>query len=485
MRSAALRNTGLLVLLCGGLWALPVRAQESGSGEAGVAVPTEAPTVESEAAKAVDDDELGLWDKYVQYMRSELHRIGEMDLYGVTSQLPKGYLSAKWDRGWIDAKHRYTDKRKLGPVMQPIEFSQNGNKMLSVDMGLNGYGGGHTFQFSYGITNPLDWYIEIPFTYLNVGFSPKLNDIDPENKRGLAGYKIDPNAAQMLGVSDPKNYTACEFLNKTLPYLGRPPVATSYNGEWLLGDINTGFSWNVYRNDWYSIALTPRVYLPTGYTPKPEENLMYATGPAVETGIGGWAVSATEGFDIKILEIPAVFGSLIFSSELTAGYAFEQKRAYPTNFVKPSQTAQLLDPVSFPDLSELEGEFSYTPGWSMSWTAQLNLNLAIFGLGVAYGVDWKGEPELVGDPAFVQMAKGLQLLGSQQVEAVQVAGSIRLLGLCEVSPICIPLDVSLQYTKVVDGYNALVYDNFFQLTLKGYIPINPSNDKGPASTGGK
>lgn len=452
---------------------------------AGEELPAAAPTPEAEAQPA-NDDELGIYDRYVEYMRSELNRIGSMEIWGVTGQLPKGYLSAKWDRGWINAKHRYDDKRALGPVMKPIEFNQNGQKLLSVDMGLEGYGGGHTFQFSYGITNPLDWYIEIPFTYLNIGFNPKLNDIDPENKNGLQGYKIHPTAAGLLGVKDPKNYTACQFLHETLPYLGRPPVATRYHGEWLLGDINTGFSWNVHRTKRYSLALTPRVYLPTGYTPAPEDSLTYATGPGVETGIGGWAVSATEGFDIRLLNIPSIFFDSVFSTELTAGYAFEQKRPYPKNFVKPNGMAMMLDPISFPDLSHLQkgGEFRYTPGWSMSWTAQLNLSLAIFSLGLGYGVDWKGEAELVGDPAFIQMAKGLQLLGSQSVEAVQLAGSINLLGLCAVLPVCIPAQLSLQYTKVIDGYNALVYDDFWQLTIKGYIPINPGDDTGPVSTGG-
>ncbi len=472
-----------ILILLGGLSVVSARVAVADDAAGTEVLPLEAPQAVEEA-QPVSEDERGIWDKYVGFMRSELNRIGEMDIWGVTGQLPKGYLSAKYDRGWIRAKHRYDDKRALGPVMKPIEFNQNGEKLLSVDMGLKGYGGGHTFQFSYGITNPLDWYFELPFTYMNIGFNPSLNDIDQENKRGLKGYKIHPLAAGMLNVPDPKKYSACEFMNRTLPFLGRPPVATKYHGEWMLGDINTGFSWNIYRNKWYSLALTPRVFLPTGYTPAPEENLTYATGPGVETGIGGWAVSATEGLDIRLLTIPSIFFDSIFSTEFTAGYAFQQKRPYPTNFTKPSDTATQLDPISFPDLSHLEGKFSYTPGWSMSWTAQLNLSLAIFSLGLGYGVDWKGEAELNGDPAFIQMAKGLQLLGTQAVEAVQLAGSINLLGLCAVLPVCIPAQLSLQYTKVVDGYNALVYDDFWQLTIKGYIPINPGDDTGPVSTGG-
>ena len=404
---------------------------------------------------------------YMDFMWGELEKIGAMDLYGVTSQLPQGYFSYKWDWGTIKASKRYNAKRQLGPVMEPIEFTEGDEKMISIDMGLEGHGGGHTFQFSYGITDPLDWYIEIPFTYMNVGFKPKIREIDDE------GNKISPKYAQILGIDDPSAYNAGQFNTETLPMLGRPSVATDYKAKWMLGDINTGFSWNIYRTPRFSVALTPRVYLPTGHIPPSNRNILYGTGPELETGLGGWAVGATQGYDVRLFKY-SWWIDVIASSEFTAAYALPQEREYPTNFpdlrtpeekeMGAPTKGEMVDAASFPNLSHLDGKFDYFPGWSMSWTAQLGVHFGPLGLGAGYGIEYSQEPELNGDPDFIQMAQSLELLGASSVEMVQLAVSLGLLPF-------IPAEVSFQWKKVVDGYNAIVFDDFYQLTVKGYIPL--------------
>ena len=395
---------------------------------------------------------------YMEFWEGEIERIGAMDLYGVTSQLPTGYLSVKWQMDFIKAGSRYDDKRKLGPVMPPIEFTQDDKKLISIDLGLEGHGGGHTFQISYGITDPLDWYIEIPFTYMNVSFNPEVAEIDDE------GNKIDPSLASVLGVDDPKEYGPGDFLYSTLPQLGRPAPATSYKGRWLLGDVNTGFSWNYYRTPRMSAALTPRIFLPTGHTPPPEQNILYGTGPELETGIGGWGVSATQGYDFRVFR-HSIWIDVIASTEATVGYFFEQKRKYPKNFVKPNPLAQALDPATFPDLSNLEGEFTYLPGMSVDWTVQLQFQIAILGLGVGYGIQHTPMPELNGDPDFISMAEGLELLGAQTAQLMQLGVSTSLI------PLYIPLNVQFVYKKVLDGFNTIVFDGWYQLTLQGYAPL--------------
>ena len=406
---------------------------------------------------------------YLDWMRSELEMIGEMDLYGVTSQLPKGYLSFKWDWGTIRAKNRYNDQRQLGPVMEPISFTdEQGNEIVNIDMGLNGYGGGHTFQWSYGITDPLDWYFELPFTYMNVSFDPTISSIKDKDGNLIKDedgneLKVAPQKAALLGIKDPVNFNACDFMYETLDLLGRPPVANNFKGKWMLGDINTGFSWNIYRTPRFSVALTPRVFLPTGHRAPANNNILWGTGPELETGIGGWAVGFTQGYDLRIFKY-SYWIDIIASTEFTAAYAFPQKRKYPTNFPEDGMGAA-LDANSFPDLSHLEGTFTYTPGWSMDWTAQLQVQIAILGLGVAYGIQHMQEPELIGDRSFLLMARSLELLGQQTLHAVQLAASLSLL------PIYIPLDISFQWRKVVDGFNAIVFDDYYQVTVKGYIPL--------------
>ncbi|MBM4354244.1 MAG: hypothetical protein FJ109_10690 [Deltaproteobacteria bacterium] len=459
-------------------------ALESPANETQVAAPESAAegspaTLESAAEEATppdggsDMDLLG-WAKrqggYFGWLGREIEMVGGMDLYGVTSQLPKGYMSAKYQWTTIRAGKRYNNKRALGPVMQPIAFTApDGSEVLNIDLGLQGYGGGHTFQFSYGITDPLDYYIELPFTYMNVKFKPKMAAIKGADGKTYTDkdgntYKIHPDWAPLLGIKDPLNYDECNFMYETLPALGRPAPATTYIGKWMMGDINTGFSWNPFRTNRMSVALTPRVFLPTGHQPNANNNLLYGTGPELETGIGGWAAGATQGYDFRIFKYK-YWLNVLFSSEFTATYAFEQQRKYPTNFPKPSPTAQQLDAQSFPDLSNLEGTFRYTPGWSVDWTAQLQIQLAVIGLGIGYGITHSQEPELMADPAFTSMVKGLELLGQQTTQAVMFAGSLSLL------PLFIPADLGVQYAHVVDGYNAIVMDDYWQVTVKGYIPV--------------
>jgi hypothetical protein len=426
----------------------------------------------------VGGEKKSIFRKYKEFLDGEFEKLSEMDLYGVTSQLPKGYLSMKWDWGTIKAKHRYNDKRKLGPVMPPITFSDGqGNPLIKIDMGLSGHGGGHTFQWSYGIIDELDWYFELPFTYMNINFYPTPLAVGTD-KAGNNLY-VEESTAKLLGIRDPKTFSGCDMNYYVLPKLNRPPVAVNSQAKWLLGDINTGFSWNIYRNSRFSVALTPRVFLPTGHTPHPNNNLTYGTGAEIETGIGGWAVGFTQGYDLRLFKY-SYWIDVILSSEFTTAYAFQQQRDYPTNFpdmrlTDDPETAvdestfptagESMDPMTFPQLHDLKGTFSYTPGWSLDWSAQLNVQLAIIGLGFAYGISHSQEPELNGNQAFVNMAKGLELLGAQTIEAIKLGVSLSLLGLY------VPLDVSFSWQKVVDGYNAIVFDDFFQLTVKGYIPL--------------
>ncbi|HOI12065.1 MAG TPA: hypothetical protein PK313_16405, partial [Myxococcota bacterium] len=159
------------------------------------------------------------------------------------------------------------------------------------------------------------------------------------------------------------------------------------------------------------------------------------------------------------------------SSEFSMAYGFKQKRKYPTNFdTAPNQSVlkAFNDPsmfLSFPDLRHLKGSYDYTPGFSMSWMGQLKVQIAILGLGFGYGVNHSQEPEMDGDYYFIQMAKGLQLTGQQTIQAIQLGASISLL------PFYIPVDFSFNWRKVVDGYNAIIFDDYWNVIVKTYIPI--------------
>ena len=387
--------------------------------------------------KADGTREPGIWGSYKYIMEHIVERALELDLYGVTSQLPQGVASFKWDWGVIAAKRRFDSHRKIGPLLAPFEFQGK-----EVELNLSGSGGGHTFQFSYGIIDDLDWYFELPFTYMDVSFKP--------------------------------NDAGSDVLCNMFPLIGRPAMYQGYSGSWLMGDINTGFSWNLYRNSRFSVALTPRVFLPTAKLPDPNRSLTYGMGPELETGIGGWAVGFTQGYDLRIFPKGMLpwWMDIIASTEFGFSYAFEQEREYPWKFNKPAIDLAAIDPDfarMFPDLSHIkEGDtFTYRPGMGMSMITQLQLQLAIFGLGFGYGFEHSAEAEFGSDTdaAFQQMADALELTGTATTHAIQVAVSISLI------PLYIPAEVAFQWRKVVDGYNSIIYDDFYQLTVKGFFPV--------------
>lgn len=396
---------------------------------------------------------------YREFWMSELVRIGEMDLYGISAQLPQGYLKIKWDYGWLEADSRFNGQGELGPVFQPITFELNGEQQLNVALDLGGSGHGHTFQASYGIIDELDWYIEVPFTAMNLSLNPETLAVDEE------GNTIGETAAGILGVEDRMAYNASNFIYETFPELGRPPVATSYDGRWLLGDINTGFSWNIFRSSRFSTAWTNRIFLPTGHVPSPETSITYATGPQPEIGIGGWGVSTTSGYDLRLYK-NSHWIDIILSTDIGFGYFFRQKRDYPTNFVEPNPLASQLDPTSFPDLSHLDGTFTYTPGFNMTWTSQLGINVAGVGLSVAYGWAHSQKPHLDADPAFVQMVEGLELLGQQSRSELALGASISLL------PLYVPANIGISRRIFVDGRDTLVFSNFWQFTIETFAPLH-------------
>lgn len=412
------------------------------------------------------------WQRWTRFIDRELDEVGKADLYGVTAQLPKGYASVKWDYTTLKASKRYNDKHQLTPLIAPIGVG-GGQKL---DLGVRGHGGGHVFQASYGILGNFDWYFELPFQYMHLGFHPRLLDDQGEPVQGtLPNGEPDPDFARKEGIR--KAY-------QLLPQLGRPVPALQYDAEWVLGDINTGFSWNPWRTKRMSAAFTGRIFFPTGRIANPNSSLMLGTGPELDTGLGGWGLGFTQGYDLRLFKY-SYWIDIIASSEFTLSYGFKHKRRYPTNFSTEPNRAILQTLAngddgkrgtrdddysvfnSFPDLRHLKdmGSYSYTPGFGLQWTAQLQIQLALLGVTVGYGVVHSQEPEIDGDYYFIQMAKGLQLLGQQTVHAIQVGGALSLL------PVYIPLDISFSWRKVVDGYNAIVMDNYWNVIVKTYIPI--------------
>ena len=392
-----------------------------------------------------------------EFVQGEMERIKKLDIYGMTAQLPKGYLAVKWGWTMLRADQRYNAQGELGPVFPPIEFDLDGEKQLSADLGLNGEGGSHNFMVSYGITDHFNYYLQVPLTYMHVRFNPKVNDIDEE------GNKVGRSMASLFGIRDRQRYNASNLLYDTFNSLGRPTPGSEFKGSWLLGDVNTGFSWNYLRTYRYSAGLVARVFLPTAHIPPAERNLFFGTGPEIQIGNGGWGTGFSQLYDLRIFKIKDF--QLTASTELNVAYFFTQKRDYPTNFVEPDSLATQLDPASFPDLSHLEGTFDYTPGWGFALSGQLDLTYGPLGLGVGYGTRFAQKPEINGDQAFMGMVDSLELLAETSAQILRVGSSLSLL------PIYIPAQISFSWDKVVGGRNVIVYTDNYTIQLNLILPV--------------
>ncbi|HOD08571.1 MAG TPA: hypothetical protein PKG98_10840 [Myxococcota bacterium] len=409
------------------------------------------------AIALADDPEKPLTpgQKYKKFFERELEELGKEDRYGVTAQLPKRYLSIKWDYSQMTVDSRFNDKHKKGPAIAPIAMPGG-----FLDLGLSGYGSGHVFQASYGILGNFDWYFELPYQSMHVRIDPKFLD---SNKLPMVNPKdpLDKAYAGRMGIAK---------LYEFIPQLGRPVPALRYDADWVLADINTGFSWNPWRTDRISTSLTCRVFMPTGRVAAANANLTMATGPEIDVGTGSWGLGFTNGWDFRIFKYKH-WVDIIFSSEFSMAYYFPQKRDYPTNFTTEPNNSLLQmfnDPnvfAQFPDLRHLEGQYTYTPGFGISWMGQLQIQAAIFEFNVGYGVIHGQEPEIQGDWKFQQMVRSLQLLGQNTVQAVQLGASVSLI------PLMIPVNVGFSWRKMVDGYNSLAMEDYWNVVVKAFIPL--------------
>ena len=391
------------------------------------------------------------------FVSGEQRHIERLDLYGSTAQLPQGYLGFKYAWSQLKADQRYNGKGELGEIFPPLEFALSGETQLSADLGLTGGGGSHEFMVSYGITDNLNWYIAAPLYYMNVSINPALNDVDDE------GNKVGATAAGLLGVQDRKAYDGGDLLYDTFPALGRPTPAARFQGDWLLGDINTGFSWNYQRGKHFSSALVTRLYLPSAHIPPSNQNLFFGTGPEIQVGVGSWGLGLSQLHDLRIVKSKDF--TLVASSEVAMTYYFEQMREYPTNFTTPTAFATALDPIAFADLSELEGEFGYTPGWGLSGGVSLNASYKALSINAGMMTQFAQKPMLTGDPAFLGMVDSLELVAEVSAQTAQVGALVSLL------PLSIPATVSLDWQRVIGGRNVIVYRDFYTARVNFFLPL--------------
>jgi len=441
---------------------------------------------EEEQAAAPEQEEP---NAYTDYIDKWVDRVSGLDLYGLSSQLPQGVFSFKIEWNMRRAVGRFNNHRERTAMVAPIVFGEEDNPTLALDLGASGEGGGITMQFSYGLTDPLDLYVEVPLQYMKVKMRPKLTRLDPTAALLINSYMAGGGYPQSQAEwFDAQGHVLPQHANEAaawfmgyLPRLGRPslidfepygeegPGKTYDSNGVVLADINLGFSWNYLRSERWSGSFTGRVYLPTGHISDPNNSLTLGTGPDIDAGVGSFGMGFTKNFDVRIFK-HSYWIDLVASVEFAAAYRFKQKRRYP-DFPEPTDDGNrllnMLDPARtyFPDMHDLSGgSYEYTPGFGCSAQVGLGVAFLLFDFGAAVGYSFSQEPELKADWRFEQMVKALEMQAAGHYEIMRLSAGVNLF------PIYVPLHLRYQYEKNIGGRNTLIFDHNHWFTVQGYLP---------------
>lgn len=432
----------------------------------------------------------GFWDSYTRFWDEKIEQVIDLDLYGASAQLPEGIFSFKVD--WNDrvAAGRYGNHREKQPIVLPINFNgPDGSPMLALDLGASGRGGGITLQFSYGITDMLNFYIEVPLIYMDVQMRPKLRHLSPDAQMVINGFLPADYPHIQSEWFDSSGRTTDRYLNEAsewllnyLPRLGRPalisggdyppelgPGKAYHSGGAVLADMNLGFSWNFYRSSRWSGAFTPRVFLPTGNLADPNSSLTLGTGPELDRGVGSFGVSFTQDYDLRLFKYKH-WVDVVVTGEFTYTYRFAGKRRYP-DFPKPTPDGErlldLLDPERqyFPDMSDLTGKtYKVIPGSSVQVMGSLSVSVLFFAFSASIGYGYNQEPEFHADRRFETMVRSLEMALAGHMELMKLTAGVNLL------PFYIPLQITYQYERSIGGRNSIFFTDDHWLTIKGFLP---------------
>lgn len=388
---------------------------------------------------------------YWNYILKRIDEIEDMDLWGlVTTQLPEGVLSLKFKWTHKRADSRYNDEGKETPLLQTIEFDDpfgGDGRFLKLDFDAKGFGYGYTFMLSYGITDPLDVYIELPFQTEYLYMNPKF-------KAGSCAN---------LGIRTLQDFY--DFLEM----LGRPRLVEKYESTgWETGDIHTGFSFNYYRSRYLSTAFTGRIFFPTGRLADPNESIYYGLGPQLDVGKGSYGIGTTHGLDFRP---PWPLNRLTGAFEISWAYYFKGRRTAP-KFMKPQIDLERTfgaDPeilAYFPDLSDMSDHFYVTPGHQIDWNVNAGLNLTILGISVGYAYAWAQEPKIEAESEdFKRMLDAFEMFAETESKTLVLHASPNLLK----AGIPVMLDFTLEYP--LGGKNAIKFEDSYSAQVQLFYPF--------------
>ncbi|MCA9771147.1 MAG: hypothetical protein KC466_01985 [Myxococcales bacterium] len=481
-----------VVCLAGALLVTPdVIAQTKGPPARPESIPEDyTGTVVPRALEKVLPGEAEGWlESYEAYVQKRAEEISEMDIWGNTSQLPRGVFSIKTQLNTRRATQRFSqDGKSRTQIIDPITFdvdlgpllpANKGRHFLDIDLNPRGGGEGITTTLSYGVTDALDFYVEIPLQRIRAKFDLKLGDSeagDPANA-GVLNALLDVLASANPGSAVPSLQPIFplddfESVATVIELLGRPAPSLRWRSDGFeMGDIHAGFSWNYFRNKWLSLAVAGRVFFPTGKVADPNNALYFGLGPEIDRGVGTFGFGGTNWIDIRP-PLPMENIEFVINFETAASiYLVDHRRPSP-RFLKPDPIAKSLSLLGFessffPDLSELDPQYQYDPGYNYDFNVGFTLTFYRWiSLSFLWSYAYASKPVLSANlKDFVLLAESLELFTEQANESIGAGVQIPLF------PFNIPLAVGLSGEWVVGGRGNIIFKDNYTLGFQLFIPF--------------
>lgn len=386
----------------------------------------------------------GRWIKHAEMMALS----GELDMWGASATVPEGFLLGFFGYGSMRAAKRFDNHRKLIniiPVFNIPDPFHLGGDFFELNFNASGTMKGYGTGLTYGLTDRL-----------MVGFSTFWAVVD---------IKMDPifipGTCERLGVA-----TRAEFYS-LLEELGRPrPKHYNKSDPVDWGDSDIFVNWNYYRGRLFSSGFTTHFYLPTAHRAEADKAIIFALGPDLDTGNSAWGLGLDKVFDFRP---PAPANIVTFSLTLSGALYFQTKRESP-KFLKPNRDvwdymkSQGVELDFFPDLSDIDDYYYYTPPPWVAVTAGIGISL----LSVSYRHGWGFEGKYeTNSPGFKRVIDEIGLVGNGDDGKVIIAANLPL------TPIYFPGLFQFQTEIMTDGRNAMVFRDSFRLGVGFAIPIAP------------
>ncbi len=383
------------------------------------------------------------------FIDKKIARAEELDIYGNTGQLPEGIFGIKYTFRYLAANQRFIGNGQKTSLIPPISFTDgSGNQLVNIDLNGKGDGTVHIFNFSVGLTDWINPFLEIQFADVRTTLNPSAT---------FGG------AFSALGF---KNY---DDLVKLIEQLGRPapnPVFDTHGLEFE--DIQTGVSTNWYHTPEISLGNTFSMFFPTGKIANPNNDINFALGPELDRGSGAYQLLLVSNADYRPAFLKKMF---VLSGECDYKYSFTETRPSPSTFTAPNPVLKkVLDAVGFesdlfPDLSNIPPTFRWQLGQTVDLLGALSVDLDWVGLGVQYGFDYAAATKIESQsPQFVDLVDALQLTGKSTSHGLSftVAPNTLKLGL--------PFLLGIVYEYPVAGTNSIAFSPSIRVITQFFLP---------------